>query len=99
MGTDGHRSETDILLGRMNIDQRIEKLAERQAALHRSVERLAEDQRKGSERRAAAFEASEAAMAKNQVLLSHTTASIDRAAARIAEARVQRHAGSEDRQQ
>jgi hypothetical protein len=82
----------------MNIDQRLDKLAERQAALHRSVERLAEDQRNGSERRAAGLEGYEAAMAKNQVLLSHIHESID-SAARIAKLREKRITGLEDRPQ
>jgi hypothetical protein len=94
----GHGSHDGYTIGQMDIDRRLDKLAERQAALHRRVQCLAEDQRKGSERRTAAFEGYEAAMAKNQVLLSQILESIDRAA-RSANTRGKRNTGSESRPQ
>lgn len=82
----------------MNIDRRLDRLAERQALLQRNVDWLAEDERKGTARRAATFAEHEAMMAKNQVLLAHVLESIDRAE-RIATARKQPVTGPEDRQQ
>ena len=98
MDPDEPRSETDILGVRMNIDQRLDELAERQTMLHRSVERLADDLRKAFERREVVFAECEATLTENQVLLSHIHESIG-SAERIANARKQRITDLGDRRQ
>ena len=68
----------------MDIDQRLEKLAERHEALAQSVELLLHTQREAFAKHDAffakhevAFEKYDAAFAKNQVLLSQVVESID----------------------
>ena len=96
----------------MDIDQRLDKFAERDEALAQSVELLLHTQREAFakhdalfekheiafQKYDAAFERNEASMAKNQVLLSQVVESID-SLARIAHAHEQRITGLEDRPQ
>ena len=94
---------SDILTVRMNIDQRLDKLAERQEALSQSVALLIHTQREAFEKHDALFQKHDAAiaknealMAKNQTLMAQVVESID-SLARIAHA--QRITGLEDRRQ
>ena len=82
----------------MDIDQRLDKLAERHEALAQSVELLLHTQREAFEKHDAAFQKYDAAFAKNQILLSQVVESID-SLARIAHAHEQRITGLEDRPQ
>jgi hypothetical protein len=97
-GAAGEESGFGYTVGRMNIDERLDKLTERHEALTQSVELLVHSQREAFERYDAAFEKNEAAMAKNQVLLGHVLESID-SLARIAQAHERRITGLEDRRQ
>jgi hypothetical protein len=89
----------------MDIDQRLDKLAERHEALAQSVELLLHTQREAFakhdaffEKHEVAFERYDAAFGKNQVLLSQVVESIH-SLARIAHAHEQRITGLEDRPQ
>ncbi len=86
----------------MDIDRRLDKLAERHEALAQSVELLLHTQREAFakhdtlfEKHEVAFEKYDAAFAKNQVLLGHVMESID-SLARIAHAHENRITGLED---
>ena len=113
MRSDGERNPaSDILTVRMNIDQRLDKLAERQEALSQSVELLLYTRREAFgkfdvlfEKHDAAFQKYDAAMAKNeslmtknQTLMAQVVESID-SLARIAHAHERRITGLEDRRQ
>jgi hypothetical protein len=78
----------------MDIDQRLDKLAERHEALTQSVELIARMQAKNEE----AHQRNEVLLEKNQVLIAHVMESID-SLARIAHAHEQRITGLEDQRQ